>query len=190
MSSTNAKKFDISPDEYYGPYITVEEVIVKNKKSIERRWKVKHTITEKETVMRPSYLNIVKRRYENILERGQFQRGLKNYLFKNCIRGAELRNHDFELNFDEFEKLITSNCFYCGLEPQIASNKIIKTRGNIHEPPFHYNGIDRIDSQSGYNSENCVPCCSTCNYMKHTFTTEIFLSQISKIYHNLIENDK
>jgi hypothetical protein len=187
MNSQNAKKFNILPNEIYGSYITIEEFIVENNKSIERRWKVRHLITNKETVMRPSYLNIVRNRYNQRLERGEIQKGLKNYLYRNCKVGAERRNHDFKLSLDEYQKLISGDCFYCGEKPQIASNKILISRGNIHEPPLYYNGIDRIDSQLGYEINNCVSCCSTCNYMKHTYTTETFLSKVAKIYKKLIE---
>jgi hypothetical protein len=186
MKKLNAKKYNILPNENYGPYITIEETIRNNKKSIERLWRVKHLITEKETIMRPSYLIIVKRRYDNKLKNGGIQKGLKNYLFNNCTRGAKMRNHEFNLTYSEFESIIFKDCYYCGIEPQKATNKIIIVRGNTNEPPIYYNGIDRIDSNIGYTMDNCVPCCSICNYMKHTLDTESFLKKIESIYKKLI----
>jgi hypothetical protein len=180
----NAKKFTINVGEKYGPYIVIENVIKQNKKSIERRFKVRHEITNKEFIMRPSYLNKVNVKYLEKLESGEFQRGLKNYLYNSSLKSAEIRNHSFNISFSEFMDIITKNCHYCGDIPSRCSNKIIITRGHINEPVLYYNGIDRINSLVGYVLDNIVPCCSVCNYMKHTQTKENFLNQISKIYHN------
>ena len=51
-----------------------------------------------------------------------------------------------------------------------------------------YNGIDRLNPENGYSIENCVPCCSTCNYMKHTQQTSDFLEHVKKIYNHTINN--
>lgn len=181
----NAKKYNIISGQQYGPYTAIEETIRENKKSIERLWKVKHIITEKETIMRPSYLIIVQNRYNKVLESGNYQNGLKTYLFNQCIRGAKIRNHQFNLTFGDFIRIITNSCHYCGELPKKSSSKILINRGHINEPPFYYNGIDRIDSKLNYVVDNCVPCCSTCNYMKHTLDEEEFVNQIKKIYNHL-----
>lgn len=178
----NAKKYNIIAGQQYGPYIAIGETIRENKRGIERLWKVKHLVTEKETIMRPSYLNIVENKYNDKIIKGEIQIGLKNYLYKNCMRGAELRGHSFNLTTDQFKNLIEKNCHYCGEKPQKSTNKILMTRGNINEPPFYYNGIDRINSNIGYEIDNCVPCCGVCNYMKNTMTTDMFFKQITKIY--------
>jgi hypothetical protein len=74
--------------------------------------------------------------------------------------------------------------------PQISSNKQLITRGNINEPPLYYNGIDRIDSNLGYEINNCIPCCGTCNYMKNTMTPKDFLKKIEIIYLNFLQNQE
>lgn len=56
MVGINAKKYDIEPNKQYGPYVTIEQIEKTNEKSIERLWKVRHVITNKERIMRPSYL--------------------------------------------------------------------------------------------------------------------------------------
>jgi hypothetical protein len=185
MVNINAKKYNIEPNKEYGPYITIEEVEKIRKKCTERLWRVRHKITEKERVMRPSYLIIVQNRYLDSLNSNNYQKGLKKYLFNDCIRGSEKRNHNFNLNFEDFIKIITQNCHYCGEPPSEPTRKILISRGHVNEPPFNYNGIDRIDSKIGYNQDNCVPCCSSCNYMKHTATQDEFLNQIGKIYKHL-----
>jgi hypothetical protein len=181
----NAKKYDVMSGQQYGPYVALCEIERVNEKSIERLWKVRHIITEKERIMRPSYLIIVQNRYNKVLETENYQNGLKTYLFNQCIRGAKIRNHEFNLTFGDFIKIITNNCHYCGELPKKSSSKILINRGHINEPPFYYNGIDRIDSKLNYDVDNCVPCCSTCNYMKHTLDEGVFVNQIKKIHNHL-----
>lgn len=31
---------------------------------------------------------------------------------------------------------------------------------------YVHNGVDRVDNALGYTPDNCVPCCSRCNYAK------------------------
>jgi len=185
MVSINAKKYNIEPNKEYGPYIAIEEVEKVGKKCTERLWRVKHVITEKERTMRPSYLIIVQNRYLQSLNSNNYQNGLKKYLFNNCVRGSGKRNHEFNLNFDEFINIVVKDCYYCGEPPSKPSKKILINRGHVNEPPFYYNGIDRINSKIGYNIDNCVSCCSFCNYMKHTSTQKEFLTQINKIHKHL-----
>lgn len=44
------------------------------------------------------------------------------------------------------------------------------------------NGIDRLDSNIGYNIENCVTCCKQCNIMKNVWSEKDFLNKIKEIY--------
>lgn len=77
--------------------------------------------------------------------------------------GAKLRNIEISLTDDEIISMISNPCFYCGG----GEGKLI--------------GIDRIDNSIGYVKENCVPCCSLCNYMKGTNSKDDFISQCKKI---------
>lgn len=65
------------------------------------------------------------------------------HIYKN---NARRRNIQFNLKEEDFIKIISDNCYYCG-SPQA-------------------NGIDRVDSNKDYILENCVPCCEFCNKMK------------------------
>lgn len=53
-------------------------------------------------------------------------------------------------------------------------------------------GIDRVDHtiRDYANKDNCVPCCSLCNYMKKTFSLEKFLSHIELISDSQLEKNK
>ncbi len=76
-------------------------------------------------------------------------------------RGANTRGLTFQLTKDEFKKLIAESCHYCGLEQA--------------------RGIDRKDNKGGYTTENCLPCCKTCNRMKWTSGYEEFLDKCAAI---------
>lgn len=179
----NAKKFTVEAGKIYGTYEALEEVIVQNKKSIERRWKCRHIYSNKTTVSRPSYLIQVQKRYNDKLKSGKSQTGLINYMFRNYQSGAKNRNHIFDLSQDEFNNIIFKDCHYCGEPPKESSIDLINKRGNMHQAPIFYNGIDRVDSSEGYNISNCVPCCADCNYMKNVMSQSKFLNHISKIYY-------
>ena len=85
---------------------------------------------------------------------------------------AKERGLDFSLDRETFERLTTSNCVYCGVEPLQFQTRFSE---------FKYNGIDRVDNTKGYILENCVPCCKLCNRMKDVLSVEDFKSHINKI---------
>jgi ribosomal protein L31 len=86
-----------------------------------------------------------------------------NGRYKYWINSNKKRGIGSFLTIKEYSELVTQPCYYCG---------------EINNP---FNGIDRIDSNGDYTKDNCVPCCSTCNYMKHTLSMEDFLSKIECI---------
>jgi hypothetical protein len=105
-----------------------------------------------------------------------------NCLFLQYQGAAKRKNRDFMLTLEEFEILTSSQCFYCGNSPSssVKSTSKMTLSGSMHTE-YIYNGIDRVDSQKGYLTENCVPCCKVCNQMKMDFSQEFFFSQINKI---------
>lgn len=127
----------------------------------------------------------IQKEMDELVRSNKHQLGFRNYLFRTSQHNAKLRDHEFKLTQDQFESLITQNCYYCGAPPRPASEFAIKDRGNLNQPTFYYNGIDRVDSNLGYTMENCVPCCPTCNYMKRTLQQDDFYKQIVKIYQHL-----
>ena len=52
-------------------------------------------------------------------------------------------------------------------------------------PSFIYTGIDRMDNDLGYTTENTVPCCTTCNMLKGTMPYDDFMAWIARLteYH-------
>ena len=102
------------------------------------------------------------------------------WVYKNRCKTKE---REWNLTDDEALELFRSDCYYCGIEPKQAK------RSHSHKEPFLYNGIDRIDSDKGYTTDNALPCCGTCNSMKSDRTQKEFLNQIKNIYVHLNQKD-
>jgi hypothetical protein len=112
---------------------------------------------------------------------------------------------DGNLNFNIFVELIQQNCFYCNLDSH-NSNKCnffsyINTKDGIKykhsdfavkNGDYHYNGLDRINSNEKHNINNCVPCCAMCNYFKLDLKINDFLNNINCLQYSfdLITADK
>lgn len=106
---------------------------------------------------------------------------LVSSLLERFSAGARKRGLSWSLSEKDVEKLIFSNCYYCGEPPhRLLTNYSIAKR-HKHTP---INGIDRVDSSLGYNLGNVRPCCRTCNIAKHTLSTEQFGIWAAKVYSN------
>lgn len=105
------------------------------------------------------------------------------YVYEQYKIGSKSRNIKFSLLREEFDDLIKQNCFYCGSKPELKQPH----RGNEKYVgvPVPYNGIDRVDSSIGYEKENCVPCCTRCNYMKRDMDVSVFTDHILKIANHI-----
>jgi hypothetical protein len=89
-----------------------------------------------------------------------FKYGSRHH-YGNSKRDAEKRGVAFDLSYEDFALLVSQQCFYC------FNNAT---------------GLDRLDSDKGYELENVVPCCKQCNRMKHTMTQHEFLETVKQIY--------
>lgn len=72
--------------------------------------------------------------------------------FQNAKHGAIKRNKNFLLTYDEFCKIVSEPCFYCNNEMGFTT----KAGSNL----------DRLDNLIGYEINNVVSCCWTCNNIK------------------------
>lgn len=81
--------------------------------------------------------------------------------YKTYLARANKKQFAFEFTVEEFNHITSLDCFYCG---------------------GFGGGIDRINSLEGYLKDNCLPCCTKCNIMKHTSTQADFLNKCKKIY--------
>jgi hypothetical protein len=89
--------------------------------------------------------------------------------FRTYRRQGKIRELGFDLSLEDFKKIVTQNCSYCGQKPALNS---YSEDSKIRIP---MNGIDRKDSNLGYTVENCIPCCGTCNLAKLDYPEEFFL---------------
>lgn len=109
--------------------------------------------------------------------------GLKNRKYKEYLDGALKRGLPFELTFDQFINLFEQNCHYCGAEPRVHEGELQYMNSALK--PYRHNGIDRVDTSKGYTLDNCVPCCSICNYAKHDLKESDFYDWIHKAHYFL-----
>jgi hypothetical protein len=82
-------------------------------------------------------------------------------VYKRYQRQATDRNLSFTLSLEEFEKLVSGACVFCGEQPALS--------------------VDRKDSRIGYLPFNVQSMCSYCNRLKSNDVEYIFLDQVLKI---------
>jgi hypothetical protein len=92
-------------------------------------------------------------------------------------RNAKNRNLEWNLDLDDFTKIINGDCYYCGAKPytRMFTGKEIS-----------YNGIDRVDNSTGYEIKNVVTCCWQCNTAKNDLSEEEFRNWLMNIYEKFI----
>jgi hypothetical protein len=105
-----------------------------------------------------------------------FETGI-NHLYSRYKRMAKRRGKEFSLDRIFFQDLVTSNCFYCGVEP----SQMLK-RNKSNKLQIKYNGVDKVDHERGYVKDNCVSCCYYCNHAKADQTLDQFRKHIARIY--------
>ena len=96
-----------------------------------------------------------------------------NTIFKNYQQSAMLTKREWALTKEQFIKLITAACHYCGSPPANTQKRFDKD--------FRYSGIDRTNNNLGYIINNCVSCCRTCNIAKHTLSMNEFAVWLQNI---------
>lgn len=116
----------------------------------------------------------------------QFRSVLNRRLF-DYQRSSIKRGHKWELTKEEFASLITQECAYCGAKPKrleftvhASTLKDAKAKRRVKSLE-KINGIDRKDNEIGYTLSNCVPCCSTCNFLKNMMSAKKFIAHILRI---------
>lgn len=93
---------------------------------------------------------------------------------------AKQRRISFELSHDEFLKLISASCYYCGVTPTLPTEYINAI--SVDRTKFHRNGVDRVNNSIGYYRHNCVTACEMCNMAKNNTPVNSFLSWIERVY--------
>lgn len=112
---------------------------------------------------------IAKQKELAVMARGEPGVAGLGILYGSYKRSAKRRGIVWDLSMEDFQRITSGNCLYCGTEPSLVS--VVRTVNQEHSAYF-YNGIDRVDSDGVYAPLNCVSCCSICNRAKLTSTIE------------------
>src|SRR5574343_1512278 len=106
-----------------------------------------------------------------------------NRHFADTRRSARLRGFEWKISKKQFIRLVSQNCFYCGVEPEVRKIRV-NCRDRMTMEAYH--GIDRKDSGVGYEMRNLVPCCSKCNRLKSSFSFRDFLKAVEDIFFHAV----
>lgn len=93
--------------------------------------------------------------------------------YSSYVYRAQKKNLEVAIDESEFVKLTSSSCHFCLKETTET----------------HLNGVDRKDNNLGYTIDNCLPCCSECNYMKGELSYEDFIDSCISISEFLQDKD-
>ena len=117
------------------------------------------------------------------------QRRSVNSRLQGYKSGAAKRGLVWELTYEDFVRISTADCFYCGVKPKswdcmTNSPSLQKDSPNVNPEDYviTFNGIDRFDSEGGYTLDNCVPCCTYCNRAKSDLSFTDFKRHIKRVY--------
>jgi len=101
-------------------------------------------------------------------------------IFVALKHSAKERKIDFFINQNDFINWYNNQdkfCYYCKKSEQEINNEI-----NSH---WHRLTIDRKDNNKGYNLNNLVLCCYSCNRIKSNIFSFIEMIKIGKIIYNI-----
>ena len=106
-----------------------------------------------------------------------------NRLYRDYRASAKRKGMEFTLKKKQFHALSSLNCYYCDIYP----SQVKRYEGCNGE--YIYNGIDRLDNEVGYTTENSVACCEKCNMAKRTMTQEVFYGWVYNTYHHVFDGN-
>ena len=103
----------------------------------------------------------------------------RNQVLAGYRHKAKKAKSGFSLTAEQFGRIATQPCFYCGTRPS-----------NVHRSQngtgdFVYSGIDKIDPRKGYSVANTVPCCHICNFAKSNNSQGSFMDWIKRAHDHL-----
>lgn len=116
---------------------------------------------------------------ETVRKRLGFPFGIseRNRKIRQYKRKSKEKNVEFSLSVEDFVKITSLPCFYCGNEPRPYAKGDKQDNG-----VFIGNGLDRVDNMNGYTKDNVVSCCTQCNWAKNVQSQEEFYSWGLRFY--------
>lgn len=107
-----------------------------------------------------------------------------NALFNSYQNKAKKRGISFFLDSVTFKKLTSLPCYYCGYPPSMCY------KGSFYYSGYVYSGIDRINNELGYTTENSISCCEICNRAKSDLTQKDFIAWLERVRRNQVPRPK
>lgn len=111
-----------------------------------------------------------------------------NRIYARYEYAAKKKGRAWNLTPEVFREITKLPCHYCGVDKSmdVGDKANVKkntkcTRISKFHGTYSCNGVDRIDSEEGYEPSNCVPCCMKCNRMKLDLEFFEFIDHVSKI---------
>ncbi len=90
---------------------------------------------------------------------------------------ANTRDYAYTIDFEEFKYITSLPCIYCGgYNDPTFIQEVVSGEVDL------FTGIDREDNEYGYIYENCVSCCSVCNYAKQGMSRAEFAEWVTTVY--------
>jgi hypothetical protein len=92
-------------------------------------------------------------------------------LYRSFCSAAKRKFHSVGLSFEEFLAFTKiKSCYYCN--KTIHWEEYSSTNNQLN--PMRYY-LDRKENDKGYSKENCVVCCTECNFLKRDMAHNDFL---------------
>lgn len=174
-------------EEALAPSRTYEGKVHKNwtvlrlshiKRNGRRFWVVQCNNCGREVVKDTARVNM-DRMCDNCNHRPRGESGIRQ-LLATYRGGAARRNLPFKLSLEDFKRLTSGNCAYCGITPGRTIMPRRFTNGTDWGD-YKCNGIDRMDSAQGYKLNNCVSCCGLCNLAKKEMPFDEFIEYLKRV---------
>lgn len=135
-------------------------------------WKLGNVLTHK-----PTGTKIVELRSCGCRRKEYDQMVAGNHLAAGYRCDAEKRGISMELTNQEIIDLTMQCCVYCSAKP----SRVFKVERKDEVVERLCNGIDRKRSDQPYTTENCVPCCKTCNILKGKMAFDDWTAYLNRV---------
>ena len=178
---TGKKYGKITVLERHGTFITVDKKT--NKKSCRAKWLCKcecgnKVIKNSNELYRRKYTKCKPCAYasrkQSVRRFSAIDRLFKLRVLRRCKK-TEIK---CKINAKTYFRLASFPCFYCGDLPKPV--EIYKGKFALKES-LVVHGLDRLNPKKGYEKNNVVSCCFTCNKAKSSLTLKEFTEHIKKI---------
>lgn len=109
---------------------------------------------------------------------------IENKAVSHFYQDLKNREQNFSVSKKDVADLMFRNCFYCNIKPSNALK--IKLTKYSSVQVVNYSGLDRVDNNLGYLTNNVVPCCAVCNCSKRDLELYDWLDWVNRAYKGIV----